>query len=260
MEPIPYALTGYLDSAGIPGTDLEAAAWRLTSSPEDCTDVQEAIIPCTTSRPDLAHILLTECQTGDLLRVTGHLTLPDTADGRIQMDVDTLEVLWAVALELDQLQEEEDDGEGEDAGVPEPADHAARARAIHVLAEALTGLACDPAAGEQPDVRIHIGPVGGNELDAYCHSIDVTTAMTHMLADAVDAMLAMVSSLPPQAGDGLDPLALADLAAYFDGLDLTELTRAVLDETRPEDRLAVTRALDSMFGDIPVTGIDDNDQ
>ncbi|MEU9413561.1 hypothetical protein AB0E08_48825 [Streptomyces sp. NPDC048281] len=264
MEPIPYALTGYLD-AGIPGNDYGTAAWRLTSSPDGCTDVQEAIIPCTTSRPDLAHALLTECQTGDLLRVTGYLTLPDTADGYIRLDVDTLEVLWAVALELDQFQEEEneaeEDGAAEVAGGAETEDRPAWARAIHVLAEALTGLACDPAAGEQPDIGIRIGPVDGNELDsAYCHRIDVTTATAHKLADAIDAMLAVFSSLLPQAGTALDPLALADLTAYFGALDLIELTRDVLNATRPEDKVAVTRALDDLLGDIPVTGFDDSDQ
>ncbi|MFM9499713.1 hypothetical protein ACKI1Q_39760 [Streptomyces galilaeus] len=73
-------------------------------------------------------------------------------------------------------------------------------------------------------------------------------------------MLATLNSLPPQAGTGLDPLTIAELTDYFDDLDLTELTRDVLDATLPEDRLAVTRVVDDWFGDIPVTGIDDNDQ
>ncbi|MFM9499924.1 hypothetical protein ACKI1Q_40880 [Streptomyces galilaeus] len=62
-------------------------------------------------------------------------------------------------------------------------DHSDRDRAIHALAEALTGLAYKPAAGERPDIRINIGPVGLHGLDvAHCHSIDVTTAGTHKLA------------------------------------------------------------------------------
>ncbi|MFJ3310806.1 hypothetical protein ACIPSA_49325 [Streptomyces sp. NPDC086549] len=248
MERIPLALTGYLDTAAVPGDAVGTASWRLISSPADCTAEEEAVIPCTTSRPNLAHLLLTECQPSDLLRVSGSLTLPDTADGRIRLDVDTVDVMWEAPL---QEQPPEDPAD----------DHSDRDRAIQALAEALTGLAYEAAAGEQPDIRINIGPVGVHGLDvAHCHSIDVTTANTHKLADAVDAMLATLNSLPPQAGTSLDPLTIAELTDYFDELDLTELTREVLDATRPEDRVAVTRALDDLFGDIPVTGIDDSDQ
>lgn len=56
--------------------------------------VGEAVIPCTTMGPEIAHALLTERQPGDLLRVTGHLTLPGTADGVMRPHADTLEVLW----------------------------------------------------------------------------------------------------------------------------------------------------------------------
>lgn len=248
MERIPLALTGYLDTPAVPGDTVGTASWRLISSPSDCEAQEEAIIPCTTSRPDLAYTLLTECQPSDLLRVTGHLALPDTADGRIRLDVDTVAVMWEAPL---QEQPPEDPAD----------DHSDRDRAIQALAQTLAVLEYDPAAGEQPDIRINIGPVGLHGLDvAHCHSIDVTTASTHNLADAVAAMLATLSSLPPHADISLDPLNIAELTDYFDELDLTELTRDVLNATRPEDRVAVTRALDDLFGDIPVTGIDDSDQ
>ncbi|MGV9342886.1 hypothetical protein [Streptomyces sp. NPDC003688] len=247
MERIPFALTGYLDTAAVPGDAAGTASWRLISSPDGCAAEEEAIIPCTTGRPDLAHTLLTECQPNDLLHVTGHLALPDTADGRIRLDVDTVEIRWEAPLQ------EQPEGPADD--------HSARDRAIHALAEALTSLAYEPTTGEQPDIRINIGPVGLHGLDAaHCHSIDVTTANTHHLADAVDAMLATLTSLPPQLRVGLDPLTIAELTDYFDELDLTELTGEVLEATRPEDRRAVTRALDDFFGDIPITGIDDSDQ
>ncbi|MFC4506147.1 MULTISPECIES: hypothetical protein [Streptomyces] len=255
MEPIPYALTGYLDRSVVSCTRPGTAAWRLTSSPDDCTEEQEAIIPCTTSDPALADRVL-RCQTGDLLRVTGHLTLPDTADGHIRLDVDNLKVLWEVALELEQSLPEEDDAESD---APETADHGGRPAAVQALADALTAL--PHQHGDQPGIRLVIGPVDDNALDlTHGHIIDITTATTHELASAVTAMAAMLASLPPQADTSLDPLTIAELTDYFDDLDLTELTRDVLDETRPEDRLAVTRALDDLFGDIPVTGIDDNDQ
>ncbi|GAA2523449.1 hypothetical protein [Streptomyces longisporus] len=260
MEPIPYALTGYLDHPAVPGTGDGTAAWRLTSSPADCMEEQEALIPCTTSQPDLVH-RITHCQTGDLLRVTGHLHLPDTADGLIRLDVDTLEVLWEVEPEFDQLEDEAEEDESEDNGFAQTEGQAGQVRAVQTLGEALAGLAGDPSHDGQPGIQIVIWPIGIRDPDnRHSRFAEITTATTHHLADAVDAMRATLNSQPPQAGAGLDPQALADLTDYFDDLDLTELTRDVLDATRPEDRLAVTRALDDLFGDIPVTGIDDNEQ
>lgn len=260
MEPIPYALTGYLDQPAVPGTSDATAAWRLTSSPDGCTEEQEALIPCTTSQPDLAHAI-THCQTGDLLRVTGHLHLPDTADGRIRMDVDTLEVLWEVALELDEIEDQEEEDASEDNGPAQTTGQAGQARAVQALGEALAGLASDdPARHGQPGIQIAIWAIGIRDPDnRHGRFVEITTATTHHLADAVDAMRATLNSQPPQTGDGLDPLTLADITDHFDSLDLTELTRDVLFTTRPEDRLAVTRALDDWFGDIPVPGIDDSD-
>jgi hypothetical protein len=257
MEPLPYALTGYLDRLPVPGTGIGTAAWRLTSSPDGCTEEQEAVIPCVTSNPDLAHTLLAECQPGDLLRVTGHLTLPDTADGHIRLDADTLEVLPETGLELEELPQEE----GEDGDVPESEEHDERARAVQALTEALAGLSRGPTPGGRPEIRLIIGPIGNSNLDlAHCHSFDVTTAITHKLADAVDAMHCWISSQPPSGLGDLDSQALADLTDFFDDLDLTEITQAVLDAALPENRVAVTRALDDMFGDIPVPGTGDSDQ
>ncbi|MGP3777070.1 hypothetical protein ACTWJ8_40180 (plasmid) [Streptomyces sp. SDT5-1] len=228
MEQIPLALTGYLDTAAVPGDTDGTASFRIISSPADCTAEQEALIPCTTSQPQTAHALLHDCEPSDLLRVTGRLTLPGTADGPIRLDVDTIDVLWE-APQTEQPPET-------------PADHSDRNRAIHALAEALTGIGYEPAAGEQPDICINIGPAGVHGLDvAHCHSIDVTTAATHRLADAIDAMLA--SRQPPRLGISLHPLAGAQLAKHFDELDLTALTRAVYD----------------LLGDMPVNGIDDSD-
>ncbi|MFE7077256.1 hypothetical protein ACFU96_44945 [Streptomyces sp. NPDC057620] len=238
-QPIPFALTGYLDTAPVHGETMGSVSWRLISSPADCTVEEEALIPCSTSLPDLAHTLLTECQPGDLLRVTGHLTLPGTADSGFCLDADHIEILWEAPL-------------AQPKDEPEADDHNARNRAILGLAEALTSSAYQRTPGEQPDIRIIIGPVGINDLDvAHCHSIDVTTARTRQLADAVDAMCAMLGSQPPPE-HGLDPLALADLLDHFDGLDLTALTQAVLATALPENRIAVTRAVDDLLGDIPV--------
>ncbi|MEU1193545.1 hypothetical protein [Streptomyces sp. NPDC005859] len=66
-------------------------------------------------------------------------------------------------------------------------------------------------------------------------------------------------SLPADDTDGLDAETIADLTDLFTGLDLVDLIRAVLDATRPEDRVTVTRALDDVLGDIPVPGMEDLD-
>jgi len=250
MDCIPFALTGYLDHDAVSSTGSGTAAWRLTSSPDDCTEEQEAIIPCTTSDPNLVGKAL-KCETGDLLRVTGHLTLPDTADGYIRLDVDTLEVLLPVSLDLEQPLAEEDEAASEP---PPAADHI---DAITALAEALNEFARN-APGRT--IGIHISPNGPlSWASEHGHILDISPALAHQLADHVNALS---SHLHSQRSDGtvVDRQTIAELADHFDGLDLTELTRAVLDETRPEDRLAVTRALDDLFGDIPITGIDDNDQ
>ncbi|MFE1927546.1 hypothetical protein ACFW91_33950 [Streptomyces asoensis] len=58
---------------------------------------------------------------------------------------------------------------------------------------------------------------------------------------------------------GLDAETIADLTDLFEDLDLVDLTRAVLDNTQPQDRARVTRALDDVLGDIPVSGLEDLD-
>lgn len=252
MEPLPYALTGYLDRLPVPGTGIGTASWRLTSSPDNCTEEQEAVIPCVTSNPDLAHTLLTECHPGDLLRVTGHLTLPDTADGHIRLDADTLEVLSPTELELEELLQEESEDDA-----PQTEAHDERARAIQALAEALYDLTRN-APGQT--IGIQISPNGPLSSDPeHAHILDISPALAHQLADHVNALSCYLHSQRPD-DTVVDQQTIADLTDLFDGLDLTELTQAVLDATRPEDRLAVTRALDDMFGDIPVPGTDDSDQ
>ena len=59
-------------------------------------------------------------------------------------------------------------------------------------------------------------------------------------------------------GSVLAPETVADLTELFEDIDLTGLTRDVLNATRPEHRPAVTRALDDMFGDVPAPGDTDS--
>lgn len=249
MERIPFALTGYLDTAAVPGDAVDTAAWRLISSPADCEAEEEAIIPCTTSRPDLAHKLLTDCQPGDLLRVTGSLALPDTADGRIRLDVDHVEALWEAPL-LDP------DVEADDTDTVTTTD-TEHSNAITALAEALYELTRNSPG---LTIGIQISPNGPlSSASEHAHILDISPALAHQLADHVNALSRHLHSQRPD-DTVVDQQTIAELTDYFHELDLTELTRDVLNAARPEDRVAVTRALDDLFGDIPVTGIDDSDQ
>ncbi|NJP53546.1 hypothetical protein HCJ93_26645 [Streptomyces sp. SBST2-5] len=184
--------------------------------------------------------MLTERQPGDLLRVIGHLTLPDTADGVIRLHAESLEVLWEAPLL---------DADGDDADTATATD-ADRNSAIAALAEALTGFG-QAAPGPGQSIRIHISPTEalGSGLE-HCHSFDITPDIAHRLADYIDAMSCYLDSERPD-GVVLDPETIADLTELFEDIDLIGLTNAVLNATRPEHRPAVTRAMDDMFGDVP---------
>ncbi|MER5757354.1 hypothetical protein [Streptomyces sp. NPDC002088] len=136
----------------------------------------------------------------------------------------------------------EDDDTGSDATQTE----AHRNAAIQALAEALTGLAGQDAPGPGPSIRIHISPTGtlGTGLE-HCHSIDITPARAHQLADQADAMSCYLDSERPDTSTVLAPQTVAELT------ELVDLTGAVLKSTRPESRSAVTQAIDDMFGDVP---------
>lgn len=241
MDAIPLALDGYLAAEPEPGDREDTASWRLNCSAGTDHLVEEAVIPCTTMQPEIAHAMLTERQPGDLLRVIGHLTLPDTAAGVMRLHADTLEVLWEAPV-LDA------DGDDADTATATDAD-ADRNSAIAALAEALTGFG-QAAPGPGQSIRIHISPTGalGSGLE-HCHSFDVTPALAHRLADYIDAMSCYPDSERPD-GVALDPETIADLTELFEDIDLIDLTNAVLNATRPEHRPAVTQAMDDMFGDV----------
>ncbi|WP_327188034.1 hypothetical protein [Streptomyces sp. NBC_01334] len=80
--------------------------------------------------------------------------------------------------------------------------------------------------------------------------LDVTT---------LEVLWAALLSLAAGDTDSLDTETIADLIDLFEGLDLVDLTRAVLDTTRPEDRAMVIRALDDVLGDIDIPGMEDLD-
>jgi hypothetical protein len=253
MDAIPLALDGYLAADPVPGDRAGTVCWRLSCSAGTDHMVEEAIIPCTTMEPEIAHAMLTERQPGDLLRVTGHLTLPQSADGIIRLHAESLEVLWEAPL-LD-AEENEDGGDTATAADAE----ADRNNAIAALAEALTGLECQTGPESGSGIRLHISPTGtlGADLE-HCHSIDLPPARAHQLADAIDALNCQLDDDRPDNGVVLDRQTVADLTDLFDGIDLIDLTRTVLNATRPEHRLQVIRAMDDMFGDAPAP--DDTDR
>jgi len=240
MDAIPLAIDGYLTAEAVSGEQDHTACWRMTCSPTDRL-ADDAVIPCTSQDPQVAHAVVTECRPGDLLRVTGHLTLPDTAGGGLHLQADTVEILWE-APELS--------GPEDDAATDTPQPETDRNAAIAALAEALTSFAGQP--GPETNIRVHISPTGalGTGLE-HCHSIDIAPAHAHQLADQADAMSCFLDSQRPDAGAVLDPETVAELSAVFEGIDLVDLTGAVLKSTRPEHRPKVTEAIDDMFGDAP---------
>ncbi|MFF3505486.1 hypothetical protein [Streptomyces sp. NPDC003247] len=125
-----------------------------------------------------------------------------------------------------------------------------RNAAIQALAEAFTGLAVEP--GRDASIRLHISPTGvlGTSLE-HCHSIDLTPARAHQLADQADAMNCCLDGERPDTGTVLGPETIADITELFEDIDLVGLTGAVLNSTRPGHRPKVTQAIDDMFGDIP---------
>ncbi|MEU9072048.1 hypothetical protein AB0D60_34835 [Streptomyces sp. NPDC048306] len=252
MDRIPLALTGYLEDAAV--TDDGVASWRLACSTGTDDLIDEAVIPCTTTQPEITEQLLTERQPGDLLRVTGHLTIPMTASGVLQLHVESLDVLWEAPL----LDTDQDEDEDRTDTLPTPGTDTEHSTAITALAEALNRFAHD-APGRT--IGITISPNGPlSSASDQTHILDISSALAHRLADHVNALSCQPRSQRSDDDTVVDQQTVAELTAVFNAINLTDLTRQVLNATRPETRPAVTRALDDMFGDIPVTGTDDSDQ
>lgn len=129
-------------------------------------------------------------------------------------------------------------------------------RAVHRLAEALHELAYRGRISITPDIRMLLcpGQVRLEDTDArQLHAIGLSAEVAELLAAAVEQLLTATAAGPvdphgPDTFAATNPELAADVASAFTGIDLTELTRTVLDDTAPHNRMAVTRALDSMFG------------
>lgn len=133
-------------------------------------------------------------------------------------------------------------------------------QAIDRLAAALTELSYRGRISITPDARILLCPGQPRPEDArHLHAIGLSADVVDLLAAAVEQLLTAPGSEDPHAASNpyyahIFALAKPDLAADIDSaftdLDLTELTRTVLDDTDPIDRTSVTRALNAMFGHV----------
>ncbi|MEU4655066.1 hypothetical protein AB0G32_14200 [Streptomyces sp. NPDC023723] len=92
MDTKNLTVDGFLDTAPTPGAAPYTARFQLIVSPTDDV-VDDVSWSCTTSKPGIAHALLTEIQPGDLLHVSGVLTQPDNPAEPARLTVDALEVL-----------------------------------------------------------------------------------------------------------------------------------------------------------------------
>lgn len=130
-------------------------------------------------------------------------------------------------------------------------------RAVDRLAHALYELSYRGRISIKPDVRMLIVPGDPQPEDVkHLHGVGLSAELAELLAEAIEQLLIHRDT----AGQPVDPAGAddfarthpelaEDVASAFNGINLIELTRTVLDDTDPRDRMTVTRALDAMFGD-----------
>ena len=124
-------------------------------------------------------------------------------------------------------------------------------KAIDRLAEALQELGYTGRISINPDARLLIGPGKTDFQDvSHLHVIGLSADVVELLADAVEKLLGCELYAAAAAVVQHNQMA-KHVDDVFAGIDLNELTTAVLNETAPQDRLTVTRALDDLFGAIP---------
>ncbi|WP_399559044.1 hypothetical protein OIA45_49085 (plasmid) [Streptomyces chartreusis] len=131
-------------------------------------------------------------------------------------------------------------------------------RAVDRLAEALYELSYRGRISINPDIRMLLCPGQPKPEDArHLHAIGLSAEVVELLADAIEQLLITHDTaggpVDPTGADDFarnNPELAKDVASAFTGINLTELTRSVLDDTDPTDRMSVTRALDAMFGHI----------
>jgi hypothetical protein len=141
-------------------------------------------------------------------------------------------------------------------------------RAVDRLADALYELCYRGRIGIKPDIRLLLCPGEPKAEDApHLYAVGMSAEVADRLAEAIEQLLITLDTEAP--GQPVDPSGAAvfaetnpDLAAeltgVFNELDLAEITRTVLDDTDPCDRMTVTRALDGMFGDCATEDEEEN--
>lgn len=131
-------------------------------------------------------------------------------------------------------------------------------QAVDRLAEALHELSYRGRISITPDIRMLLAPGQAKQDDVrHLHAIGLSAEVAELLAQAIEQLLTSVAANPPADTSAAaefarsNPELAAELADAFNQVDLVALTKAVLDDTAPENRRTVTRALDDLFGDIP---------
>ncbi|MGW1364541.1 hypothetical protein ACWCQP_44950 [Streptomyces chartreusis] len=97
MGPGEIVLDGFLDEEIVVGPHGATVRFRIVTSPTD-ERADEMIMPCTASDPVTAKTVLHDLQSGDQLRVAGHLQLPRTPDEPMWLDVTTLDLVQSAPL------------------------------------------------------------------------------------------------------------------------------------------------------------------
>lgn len=92
-----YVVDGWVDEPPAPGAGRNTALFDLVVRPDDIDllpdDAPDTVIACTSAQARITRELLTVVQPGDLVRVTGTLTLPQRPGVPARLTVDVLEVL-----------------------------------------------------------------------------------------------------------------------------------------------------------------------
>ncbi|MEU0031738.1 hypothetical protein [Streptomyces sp. NPDC006335] len=104
-------LDGYLDDQTLPDdlSDTSVRFQLVVSPTEDRID--ELVIPCTVTNPELAHAVVNDLGASDLLRVTGRLQLPQAPGDGIRLQVNAMHVLEG-GVDLSQVASEDELGPG----------------------------------------------------------------------------------------------------------------------------------------------------
>lgn len=142
-------------------------------------------------------------------------------------------------------------------------DRARILQAVDRLAAALAGLADTNRDSTTPPVRLLLTPDQPTTAEArHMHAIGLTPEMAELLADTIERLAAhraTTHAMHAHAFAMARPELAKDIDDAFADIDPTEITRTVLDETAPENRLTVIRALDAVFGDV-ATEDDEEDE